>query len=833
MILYRIRQSTLLLLLFLSAIPVMSQRKSDAVIVGHVTCKGDHIPFATISVKGTTIGTATDQTGHYTLVNVPTGTLTIIARAIGYKTQNSVININKNETKEIKFELEEDVLELEQVVITADRNNMKKKDASIVVTALTPKLFNSTESNTISEGLNFVPGLRIENNCQNCGFNQLRMIGLEGPYSQILINGRSIFSGLAGVYGLELVPTNMIERIEVIRGGGSALYGSNAIAGTVNLILKDPVYDSYELGISNGFTGIGLEGSAEPAYDMNIKLNTSLVSADNKTGMSFYGFYRMKEPFDANNDSFSELPEISNTTIGTRFYHRFGYRNKLITDFFHINEKRRGGDKFNYPVHEAGIAEAINHNISTAALTYDHFIRETDLLSVFLSGQYINRDSYYGANQSLSDYGNTNNFSYNTGINYESNFKNSSLVLGFDWKGETIKDVKQGYPDISNANIINDTIISIPHVPNAIIADQNIEVAGLFFQYEYTINKFKLSAGLRYDHYSIFDAITSSENTTGNVFSPRFNVLYKLNNSMQLRASYSEGYRAPQIFDEDLHIETSGSRRIIYKNDPDLQQESSRSYLASFNFNSNLSNVNFDFLVEGFYTQLVNPFVTNIGTPDENGTVIYTRSNAEQGSNVSGVNMELNIVPGRSFLISSGFTIQKSQYLEPQDFDETSYLRTPGNYGFLTMDWELIRNLQLSANATYTGIMLVPYFGPEAQDQEKGELRSSENFFDLGSKISKNIKLNGTTLQMYLGIKNIFNSYQSDFDTGINRDPGYIYGPVSPRTIYFGIKIGNSILNRSVSKNWIEQEIDQDLRPRGQRWRRNNRKHRGPGKNDK
>ncbi len=168
------------------------------------------------------------------------------------------------------------------------------------------------------------------------------------------------------------------------------------------------------------------------------------------------------------------------------------------------------------------------------------------------------------------------------------------------------------------------------------------------------------------------------------------------------------------------------------------------------------------------------------------GSALYG-SNAEKGSFVTGLNMELSIVPGRNFIINSGFTIQKSQYLEPQDFSETSYLRTPGNYGFITMDWELIDNLQFSVNGVYTGKMLVPYFGPDAADPDKGELRSSENFFDLGSKISKNIQLNGTTLQIYLGIKNVFNSYQSDFDTGINRDPGYIYGPVAPRTIYFGI----------------------------------------------
>ena len=172
----------------------------------------------------------------------------------------------------------------------------------------------------------------MENNCQNCGFSQVRMNGMEGPYSQILINSRPIFSGLAGVYGLELIPSSMIERVEVIRGGGSALYGSNAIAGTINLILKDPINNSYEFGVNTGLIGVGLNNSGNSAQDYSVNFNTSIVSADNKTGMALYGFYRDREPFDANNDDFSEIAFLKNTTIGTRLYHRFGTRSKLIAD---------------------------------------------------------------------------------------------------------------------------------------------------------------------------------------------------------------------------------------------------------------------------------------------------------------------------------------------------------------------------------------------------------------------------------------------------------------------------------------------------------------------
>jgi outer membrane receptor for ferrienterochelin and colicins len=110
--------------------------------------------------------------------------------------------------------------------------------------------------------------------------------------------------------------------------------------------------------------------------------------------------------------------------------------------------------------------------------------------------------------------------------------------------------------------------------------------------------------------------------------------------------------------------------------------------------------------------------------------------------------------------------------------------------GFFAIDWDFYKKFCVSVTGNYTGGMLVPYFGTENPD---GELRKSENFFDLGTKLSYKVKLNGASVEFSGGIKNIFNAYQSDFDKGINRDLAYIYGPVSPRTIYFGIKIGNLI----------------------------------------
>ncbi|MCD4769065.1 MAG: TonB-dependent receptor, partial [Bacteroidales bacterium] len=559
------------ILLLFSQTLIAQRAKTDANIIGHVVSGGEHILFATVSIEGTTIGITTDETGHYQLINLPVGTHIVKAQCLGYKPEFVEITIKTDETKEVNFDLKKDVLYLEEVVVTGDRNGTNRTGSSTIVSTITPKLFSSTQSVTLGEGLNFCPGLRMENNCQNCGFSQVRMNGMEGPYSQILINSRPIFSGLAGVYGLELIPSSMIERIEVIRGGGSALYGSNAIAGTINLILKDPINNSYEFGINSGLTGVGVDGSGTVAGDYSVNFNSSLVSADNKTGMALYGFHRDRKPFDANNDSFSEIASLKNTTIGTRLYHRFGVRSKLTADFFNIKEDRRGGDKHDYPVHEAGIAEAVNHDITTGALIYEQFFREYDLFSVFVSGQRVNRDSYYGAEQSLKDYGNTKDFSYTAGTQYNAKFDFSSLVVGIENQGAWLKDIKNGYPDLENAVIdFSDTTIYIPHTSNTVVADQTTNTTGVFAQYEIDWNKFKISAGARFDHYNVGDKEHDGSDKTGNVISPRLTFKYDIKNFLQARVSYSQGYRAPQIFDEDLHIETSGSRQVIHENDPDL-----------------------------------------------------------------------------------------------------------------------------------------------------------------------------------------------------------------------------------------------------------------------
>lgn len=774
--------------------PVLAQKpKTDANIVGHVVANNEHLSFVNIVIKGTTLNTLTDETGHYQLVNVPEGEYILVAMSLGYKPQESPVVVARNMVVEVNFDMKEDVFNLEEVVVSASRSEQKRTEVPVMVNTLSPKLYVATQSLTLGEGLNFIPGLRLENNCQNCGFTQLRMNGMEGPYSQILINSRPIFSGLAAVYGLELIPSNMIERVEVIRGGGSALYGSNAIAGTVNIILKEPVTQVYEVGLTAGLTGTGHDGSERSSADYSANFNTSLVSDDRQTGFTLYGFSRERKVFDANGDGYSEIAPMNNLTLGSRIFHRFGLRSRISADYFTIHEERNGGNKQDLPLHERDVAEAVTHKIHTGAVTYEKYFRKYDLLSVYGSTQLLHRNSYYGANQSLSDYGHSRDLTYNAGIQYKVSLDKSSLVTGIEHTGGFLTDNKLGYPDYDNAVIVNDTLVSVPHTGNTLISDQSSLITGSFLQYDLSLNRFKLALGGRFDHYEISDhAKEGDKPKSGNVFSPRLSIMVELFDPLQLRINYSQGYRAPQIFNEDLHIETSGSRQVININDPDLKQETSHSTMVSLDFNKLIGTTLTGFLVEGFFTRLANPFVNEIGTPNEDGIVYYTRRNAEDGAAVMGLNIELKVKPIRDFEFSSGFTFQSSRYDAIHEFEEKRFFRTPDSYGFFSVDWDFTKDFCLNLNGNYTGSMLVPYFGPEA-DPDLGELRQSDPFFDLGVKLEYGFKLNGAKMKLFAGLKNIFDSYQNDFDTGINRDPAYIYGPMAPRSVYFGVRLGNML----------------------------------------
>ena len=174
----KMNKLAIFLLTALMALSVNAQKQqTDANVMGHVLCAktGEHIPFVTLVVKGSTSGFSSDHTGHFFIKNMTPGTYTFRIRALGYKEAEQEMELVAGVTKEMNIVLEPTALDLDEVVISSSRNETRKKEAPIIVGVINSQTFDATNSSNLAQGLNYQPGLRVENNCQNCGFNQVRI----------------------------------------------------------------------------------------------------------------------------------------------------------------------------------------------------------------------------------------------------------------------------------------------------------------------------------------------------------------------------------------------------------------------------------------------------------------------------------------------------------------------------------------------------------------------------------------------------------------------------------------------------------------------------------
>ena len=741
---------------------LLELKASDANIIGHVLDKktGEHLSYITIALKGTTIGTVTDVTGHYFLKNLPEGNFVLEASSVGYKTISRNVSLRKGKTLEENFELEEDAVALDGVVVSANRSVTKRRLAPTLVNVVDMKMFENTNSPTLSQGLNFQPGVRVETNCQNCGFQQVRINGLDGPYTQILIDSRPIFSALSGVYGLEQIPANMIERVEVMRGGGSALFGSSAIAGTINIITKEPLRNSGQL--AHTLTSIG--GSS--SFDNNTSLNASLVTDNHRAGLYVFGQNRHRDAYDHDGDGYSEMPKLKNQTVGFRSFLKTSTYSKLTFEYHHLQEFRRGGNLLNRPPHEADIAEQIQHSINGGGLKFDYFApNEKHRLTVYTSAQHTDRDSYYGSKKDQNAYGKTTDLTFIGGSQYVYSFGKclfmpADLTAGLEYNRDNLKDDMWGYNRYTK---------------------QTVNIGSAFLQNEWKNEKWSILLGGRLDKHNLINHV---------IFSPRANLRFNPSEDINLRLSYSSGFRAPQAFDEDLHIENVGGTVSMIERAKNLKEEKSQSFSASADMYHRFGAFQVNFLVEGFYTRLSDVFVLeNIGERD--GILIKERRNGS-GAKVLGLSMEGKMAYLSLFQLQAGVTLQQSRYDEPEKWSETApaekkIFRTPNTYGYFTATYTPIKPLSLSLSGTYTGSMLVQHM---AGYIDKDVAVNTRDFFDMGVKVAYDFKLyKSVNLQLSAGVQNVFNAYQNDFDQGVERDSEYIYGPAAPRSYFAGIKI--------------------------------------------
>jgi outer membrane receptor for ferrienterochelin and colicins len=662
---------------------------------------------------------------------------------------------------------------ISEVVITGTKTFKRKTESAVIVNILDSKTLNNLQVCNLSEGLKFQPGLRVETNCQTCNYTQLRMNGLQGGYSQILINGRPIFSPLMGLYGMEQLPVNMIEKIEIIRGGGSSLYGSSAIGGTVNVITKLPKKSGYEVGSF-------LQSIDGKSNDFNITGNATLVSDSHNAGVTFFFNKRNRDFFDANQDNFSELPKLDLTSLGLTSFLKLNQNQKLEFSLSHLEEYRLGGEMADKSAYLRQQSEERTHRIWMASADYHLNVnQDKTTLILYAALQTTKRNHYTGiypdsaeeirAHLENPPYGLSNTTTWQGGMQLNHDLVNlfkrrHVITLGSEYISDEVQDEIASY---------------------RYKVDQHTKNLGSFVQSDWDISdKLNILSGVRMDKHNLIENL---------VFNPRLALLYKSNSSTQFRLSYGTGFRAPQAFDTDLHIAFAGGGVSRVRLDPNLKEERSQSISASVNYDKVWNKVISGFTLESFYTKLQNAFILENLGQDSFGELFEKRNG--QSATVKGFTLELRANYNRKIQIETGATLQNSEFENPVEYIQgveprRLFLRTPNSYGFANISFTPDKIWSFNLNYVYTGSMEIAHFGG-AINFTRDQMVETKSFSEFNCKVSYTLCLSKFKhdIELFAGMKNLLNDYQNDFDLGKNRDSNYIYGSSMPRSFFIGIKL--------------------------------------------
>lgn len=757
----------LIIIIFFS---ILSLGAQEFKIEGQIKSYDENLPYANIIIRNIKKGAISDSNGKYSLDGIPSRLYLLEVSYSGYNIEkkkielinDTIINFNLTKTND-----------LDEIVITGTRTFKRQTNSPVIVNILTNESLDKIQACSLSDGLKFQPGLRVETNCQTCNYTQLRMNGLAGGYSQIVVNGRPVISPLTGMYALEQIPVNMIERIETIRGGGSTLYGSSAIGGVVNIITKTPRSNTLEFSYTNQIIN-------KTTNDQIFNLNTSVVSKNKSHGVSFFLNKRDREYYDDNGDNFSELPSIENISLGTNFFFIPSDNQKIESSISFIDEFRYGGEMINGSPHLNQQAEERNHKLLMGTLDYQiNFNDGNSSIISYLATQLTDRSHYTGIFPDEEDEINThlnnppygtstaNNFQVGIQLNHKfNNFFNGANVITL------------------GSGILEDKVLDEISSYNYKI-DQTSKSIGFFLQSDWEISpEINLLSGVRVDKHNFLENL---------IFSPRISTLYKPISNLQFRANWSTGFRAPQAFDTDLHIAFAGGGVSRVNLSENLREERSNSLSASINYDYPTENFIYGFTVEGFYTKLNNAFIlTSIGEDD-----FGERFEKQNGTNaiVKGLTFELRANYKKKIQLDGGFNIQSSRYKNAVKYIEglnpvRDFLRTPDTHGFANLNFTPNSSLNGNVNLIYTGPMKLAHFSG-APEQQFDEIVNSRSFYEMSFKLSYKFKeiIKKSSFEMFTGMKNIFNAFQKDFDSGKNRDSNYVYGPANPRTIFMGFRI--------------------------------------------
>ncbi len=749
---------TAIILVLISNVALNAQSYS---IKGQVMSKEEAIPFATVSLKNTTIATTTNLDGFFELSNLENDTYELLISNVGYKNFYKKIDFSASNSIDLgQISLQEDIFGLTEVVVTGTMKETFVGDSPIKVDVITSKYLEQTVSPTnLVEAIQMVNGVQEVTACGVCFTNSISINGLPGPYTAVLIDGAPMFGNLASVYGLNGIPTTIIDRFEVIKGPSSTLYGSEAVAGVINIITKKPE--------NQPLVAVDIMGTSHLESFGNLSFSPRIGDYYGTIGLN----YAYIDNFDdKNGDGFSDVINMDRVSIFTKWQKkRTDKKQSTIAAKLYYEDRRNGVEAFltdrayqELRGDDAVYGESIYTNRLEVFGKYE--LPTNENLTLNYSYSYHDQDSYYGSDNYLA----TQHIGF-------TNFVWNKIIGNHDLLGGlTLR--YQYYDDNTVATTLNGKNQA-----------DNQFIPGVFLQDEWLLSdKFTTLLGARLDHYD----------EHGLIFAPRVNLKYKPEPWTTFRLNFGTGFRVVNLFTED-HAFISGNRSVEILED--LEPESSYNLSLNFNHIFNIKNTQGSLDVDAYYTYFQNAIFPDYNDPTK---IIY--ANSDGFAVTRGISLSLNQQFGFPLSYNIGFNLQEAFQTETNnngDKVSTDIEFAPSWSSVASLSYKIKPiKLDIAYTINFTGQMQLPeVFDLDANGNPLEEARptTSEPFAFQNLQITKTLKKDW---KVFVGIQNLFNYTQqtspligyNDPNNAVGFSPyfdtSYAYAPIHGREIYIGVK---------------------------------------------
>ncbi|MCC6287307.1 MAG: TonB-dependent receptor [Chitinophagaceae bacterium] len=715
---------------------------TQPVLSGNIVSGGKPVPFASVQIAGR--GIVSDSTGIFRFSNMQHGAHLLKVSASGYISLSRQIHIANDSIIYVTLELQPLHNDLSEIVVTGTMKEVSRAESPVPVEVITPKLFQKNPVPGLFEAMSMVNGVKPQLNCNICNTGDIHINGMEGPYTMILIDGMPIVSALSTVYGLSGIPNSIVERIEVVKGPGSSLYGSEAMGGIINVITKNPL--KAPLVSADVFASSWQEYSVDAA----VKFKTGPA-----TGLLGINYFNYNNPVDNNKDGFTDVTLQNRVSVFNKWNIERKENRLASIAARYVYEDRWGGEmRWNktFRGSDSIYGESIYTKRWELIGMYQLPIKEK-IVAQFSFNRH-EQNSWYGTTPYMAE-----QQVLFAQLYWDKQFgEQHNFLLGGSYRYTL-------YDDNTPGTASPDGVKNAPaHTP----------LPGIFVQDEWKLDKsHTLLMGYRYDY----------DRHHGNVHSPRIAYKWTPFKNNTIRASFGTGYRVVNLFTED-HAALTGAREVVIAKS--LNPE--RSYNTNLNYTLKIpmrdAFIGLD--ITGFYSYFTNKIVGDFDAdPDK---IIYDNLDGHAISKGIALNADVNF--SFPLKILAGITYMKVYQVKDNAataMQKTTQLHAPEWSGNLTATYTFPLQFILDITGRWDGPMRLPVLPNDYRPEY------SPWFCIANVQLTKKI---AGGFEAYAGVKNLFNFIPKDpimrpfdpFDKMVNDpvnnpyrytfDPSYNYAPL-------------------------------------------------------